>query len=67
MTIPVAQGSHRIEYRYENKPIHYALWLSGVTLITLIGFFTLCLFQQEQAADFATLVKLFYPMKNLVV
>lgn len=48
MTIPVAQGSHRIEYRYENKPIHYALWLSGVTLITLIGFSLFAFFSKNK-------------------
>ncbi len=48
MTIPLAQGTHKIEYRYENKPIHNALWLSGVTLIVLIGFSLYAFFSKNK-------------------
>ncbi len=48
MTIPLTQGSHQIEYCYENKPIHYTLWLSGVTLFALIGFSLFAFFSKNK-------------------
>jgi len=48
MTIPLTQGSHQIEYCYENKPIYYTLLLSGVTLFALIGFSLFAFFSKNK-------------------